>query len=60
NATARRRSHRARRQHLSSRHGDSQLKLSERFADAHRLGELRDYLLEFVGSLKTRTSRTTS
>jgi hypothetical protein len=41
-------------------HGDGRLKLIERLAAAYRAGELRDYLLEFVDSLRTRTTRTTS
>jgi hypothetical protein len=35
-------------------HGDGRLKLIERLAVAHRAGELPDYMLEFVDSLKTR------
>jgi hypothetical protein len=35
-------------------HGDGRLKLIERLAAAHRAGELPDYMLEFVDSLRTR------
>jgi hypothetical protein len=41
-------------------HGDGRLRLIERLAAAHRAGELPDYMLEFVNSLKTGTTRTTS
>jgi hypothetical protein len=41
-------------------HGDGRLKLIERLAAAYRAGELPDYMLEFVDSLRTRTTRTTS
>jgi hypothetical protein len=40
-------------------HGDGRLKLIERLASAYRAGELPDYMLEFVDSLRTRTTRTT-
>ena len=36
-------------------HGDARLKLIERLAAADRVGELPDYILEFVDSLRTRT-----
>jgi predicted nucleotidyltransferase len=35
-------------------HGDGRLKLIERLAVAYRAGELPDYMLEFVDSLRTR------
>lgn len=41
-------------------HGDGRLQLIERLAAAYRTGELPDYMLEFVDSLRTRTTRTTS
>jgi hypothetical protein len=41
-------------------HGDGRLRLIERLASAYRAGELPDYMLEFVDSLRTRTTRTTS
>ncbi len=41
-------------------HGDGRAKLIERLAAAYRAGELPDYMLEFVNSLRTRTMRTTS
>jgi hypothetical protein len=41
-------------------HGDGRLKLIERLAAAHRAGELPDYMLEFVGSLRTRATPATS
>jgi predicted nucleotidyltransferase len=41
-------------------HGDGRLKLIERLAAAYPVGELPDYMLEFVDSLRTRTTRTTS
>jgi hypothetical protein len=41
-------------------HGDGRLQLIERLAAAYRAGELPDYMLEFVNSLRTRTTRTTS
>jgi hypothetical protein len=41
-------------------HGEGRLKLIERLAAAYRAGELPDYLLEFVDSLKTRAKRPTS
>jgi hypothetical protein len=41
-------------------HGDGRLQLIERMAAAYRAGELPDYMLEFVDSLRTRTMRTTS
>jgi Nucleotidyltransferase domain len=41
-------------------HGDGRLKLIERLASAYRAGELPDYMLEFVDSLKTRANPATS
>ena len=41
-------------------HGDGRLQLIERLAAAYRAGELPDYMLEFVDSLATRTTRATS
>jgi hypothetical protein len=41
-------------------HGEGRRKLIERLAAAHGAGELPDYLLEFVDSLRMRTTRTTS
>lgn len=41
-------------------HGDGRVKLIERLGAAYRAGELPDYTLEFVDSLRTRTARTTS
>jgi hypothetical protein len=38
-------------------HGDGRLKLIERLAAAYRAGELPDYMLEFVDSLRTRAKR---
>ena len=35
-------------------HGDGRLKLVERLAAAYRAGELPDYMLEFVDSLRAR------
>jgi hypothetical protein len=43
---------------LRFQHGDGRLRLVERLADAYRAGELPDYMLEFVDSLRTRTTRT--
>jgi hypothetical protein len=40
-------------------HGDGRLKLIERLAAAYSAGELPDYMLEFVDSLKTRATRVT-
>ena len=37
-------------------HGDGRLKLIERLAAAYRAGELPDYMLEFVDSLRTRAT----
>jgi hypothetical protein len=45
---------------LAFQHGDGRLTLIVRLADAYRAGELSDYMLEFVDSLRTRTARTTS
>ena len=41
-------------------HGNGRLKLIERLAAAYRAGELSDYMLEFVDSLRTRAEQTTS
>jgi hypothetical protein len=41
-------------------HGDGRPRLVERLAAAYRAGELPDYMLEFVDSLRTRTTRPTS
>jgi hypothetical protein len=41
-------------------HGDGRLKLVERLAAAYRAGELPDYMLEFVDSLRTRAKQPTS
>ena len=41
-------------------HGDGRLQLIERLAASYRAGELPDYMLEFVDSLRTRTTRATS
>ncbi len=41
-------------------HGDGRLKLIERLAATYRADELPDKMLEFVDSLRTRTTRTTS
>jgi hypothetical protein len=41
-------------------HGDGRLQLIERLAAAHRAGELPDYMLEFVDSLRTRAMSATS
>ena len=41
-------------------HGDDQVKLIERLAVAYRAGELPDYMLEFVDSLRTRAKQPTS
>ena len=41
-------------------HGNGRLKLIERLAAAYRAGELPDYMLEFVDSLRTRAEQTTS
>ena len=41
-------------------HGDGRLKLVERLAAADRAGELPDYMLEFVDSLRTRAKPPTS
>jgi hypothetical protein len=34
-------------------HGDGRLKLIERLAAAYRAGELPDYMVEFIDSLRT-------
>jgi hypothetical protein len=68
NPTARRQTLRAldvratvdREEFFQFQHGDGRLKLIERLAAAYRAGELPDYLLEFVDSLRTRTTQTTS
>jgi len=41
-------------------HGSGRLKLIERLAAADRAGELPDYMIEFVDSLRTQMTRTTS
>ena len=41
-------------------HGEGRLKLIERLAAAYRAGELPDYMLEFVDSLKTRAKQPSS
>jgi hypothetical protein len=41
-------------------HGDGRLKLIERLAAAYRAGELHDYMLEFVDSLRKRVKQPTS
>jgi hypothetical protein len=41
-------------------HGEGRRKMIERLAAAHRAGELPDYILEFVDSLRMRTTQTTS
>jgi hypothetical protein len=41
-------------------HGDGRLKLVERLAAAYRAGELPDYMLEFVDSLRTQATQPTS
>jgi hypothetical protein len=41
-------------------HGDGRLKLVERLAAAYRTGELPEYMLQFVDSLRTRTTPATS
>jgi hypothetical protein len=41
-------------------HGDGRLRMIDRLAAAYRSGELPDYMLEFVDSLRMRTARTTS
>jgi hypothetical protein len=41
-------------------HGDGRLKLIERLAAAYRAGELPDYMLEFVDSLRTPATPTAS
>jgi predicted nucleotidyltransferase len=43
-----------REQFFGFQHGDGRLRLIERLAAAHRAGELPDYMLEFVDSLRTR------
>ncbi len=43
-----------REQFFQFQHGDARLKLIERLAAAYRAGELPDYMLEFVDSLRTR------
>jgi hypothetical protein len=47
-------------QFFGFQHGDSRLKLIERLAAAYRAGELPDYMLELVDSLRTPTTRTVS
>jgi predicted nucleotidyltransferase len=41
-------------------HGEGRLKLIERLTAAYRAGELPDYMLEFVDSLRTRVTQPTS
>jgi hypothetical protein len=41
-------------------HGDGRLKLIERLAAAYRAGDLPEYMLEFVDSLRTRAVPATS
>jgi hypothetical protein len=41
-------------------HGDGRLKAIERLAAAYRAGDLPDYLLEFVDSLRARAKQRTS
>ena len=41
-------------------HGEGRRKMIECLAAAHRAGELPDYMLEFVDSLRMRTTQTTS
>ncbi len=41
-------------------HGDGRLRMIDRLAAAYRSGDLPDYMLEFVDSLRMRTARTTS
>lgn len=41
-------------------HGDGRMKLIERLATAYRGGELPDYMLDFVDSLRTRASTETA
>jgi hypothetical protein len=38
-------------------HGDGRLQLIERLAASYRAGQLPDYMLEFVDSVRTRTTR---
>jgi hypothetical protein len=40
-------------------HGDGRRRMIERLAAAYGAGELPDYMLEFVDSLRTRTTRAT-
>jgi hypothetical protein len=40
-------------------HGEGRLKLIERLAAAYRAGELPDYMLEFVDSLRSRVAEST-
>jgi hypothetical protein len=41
-------------------HGEGRRKMIERLAVAYRAGELPDYMLEFVNSLRTRATQPTS
>jgi Nucleotidyltransferase domain len=41
-------------------HGDGRRKMIERLAAAHRAGELPDYMLEFVDTLRTRATSATT
>ena len=45
---------------LQFQYGDGRLKLIECLAAPDRAGELPDYMLEFVDSLRTRAEQTTS
>ncbi len=49
-----------REQFFQFQHGDGRLRLIERLAAAHRAGELPDYMLEFVDSLRTHAMPATS
>ncbi|HET8652470.1 MAG TPA: hypothetical protein VFM13_07855 [Gaiellaceae bacterium] len=68
NPTARKRTLRAldmratvdREEFFAFQHGEGRLKLIERLTAAYRAGELPDYMLEFVVSLKTRAKQPTS
>jgi hypothetical protein len=43
-------------EHRQFQHGPGRRKLVERFAAAYRAGELPDYMLEFVASLRIRAN----
>jgi hypothetical protein len=49
-----------RREFFQFQHGDGRLRLIERLAATYRAGELPDYMLEFVDSLRTRPMPATS